>query len=125
MLRPSRQAIVLGGVVVLAIAGALVVLLAKPLGVDIGFWFDPISVDALTTLPERLGVEITASEMKTIESVAVQEISHAFREFQVGLSNRRGATYRVRVVDSMRHPIFTMARHAGTSPARCWKSVSA
>jgi hypothetical protein len=105
MNRPSRQAVVLGGFAVLAVTGTLVVLLAKPRGADIGFWFDPISADTLATLPERLGGELTAAEMKTIESVAVQEISYAFRDFKVGLSERRDATYRVRVVDSLRYPI--------------------
>ena len=104
MLRPTRQAIVLSGVVLLVIAATLVVLLSTPRGADAGFWFDPISPDTLATLPERLGGEITPAEMKTIESVAVQEIAHAFREFQVALSDRRSATYRVRVVDSLRHP---------------------
>jgi hypothetical protein len=107
MLRPSRQTIVLSAVVLLAAAGTLVALLSKPRGADIGFWFDPISADTLSTLPERIGGGPTAAEMTTIESVAVQEISHAFRDFKVGLSGRRDATYRVRVVDSLRHPIFT------------------
>jgi hypothetical protein len=89
----------------LAVAGTLVVLLSKPRGTDAGFWFDAISADTLATLPERLGGGISASEMKTIESVAVQEISYAFRDFQVGLSDRRDATYRMRVVDSLRYPI--------------------
>jgi len=102
---PSRQGVVLGGVMLLAAAGTLGVLLSKPRGADVGFWFDAISADTLATLPERLGGEITASEMKTIETVAVREISHAFRDFQVGLSDRRDATYRVRVVDSLRYPI--------------------
>ena len=53
MLAPSRQTIVLGGVMLLAVAGTLVVLLSKPRGADIGFWFDPISADTLATLPEK------------------------------------------------------------------------
>lgn len=105
MLRPSRQGVVLGCVTLLAVAGALVVLLSKPRGADVGFWFDPIRADTLATLPERLGGEITPPEMKMIESVAVKEIAHAFQDFQVGLSDRRDATYRVRVVDSLRYPI--------------------
>ena len=105
MPRPSRQAIVLGGVILLAVAGTLVVVLSKPRGVDIGFWFDPIAADTLETLPERLGGELSGAEMKEIESVAVQEIASAFRDFRVALSERRNATYRVRVVDSLRYPI--------------------
>ncbi len=105
MLRPSRQGVVLGGVTLLAVAGALVVLLSKPRGADVGFWFDVIGADTLATLPERFGGQITPPEMKTIETVAVQEIANAFQDFQVELSDRRDATYRVRVVDSLRYPI--------------------
>jgi hypothetical protein len=104
-MRPSRQGVVLGGVMLLAASGTLAVLLSKPGGADVGFWFETMSADTLATLPERLGGAITASDMETIESVAVQEISHAFRDFQVRLSDRHDATYRVRVVDSLRYPI--------------------
>lgn len=105
MPRPSRQTIVLGGVILLAVAGTLVVLWSNPRGVEIGFWFDPISADTLETLPERLGGELSDGEMKAIEAVAVQEIASAFRDFQVALSEQRNAPYRVRVVDSLRYPI--------------------
>ena len=93
MPRPSRQTIVLGGVMLLAVAGTLVVLLSNPRGVDIGFWFDPISADTLETLPERLGGELSGAEMKTIEVVAVQEIAPHFETFR--LHSLKGGTPRI------------------------------
>ena len=106
MRAPSRQSIVLGSALLLAVVATLVAVRSKPRGVDIGFWFDLISADTLQTLPERLTGGIVSADMNLIEAIAVQEILHAFREFQVSVSDRRNATYRVRVVDTLHNPMF-------------------
>jgi hypothetical protein len=105
MPRPSRQAVVLAGLSLLAVFGTLMVVRSKPRRVDAGFWFDPITADTLETLPEKFGGRITAAEMGTIESVAAQEIDNAFRSFHVSFSSSRKATHRIRVVDSLRNPM--------------------
>ena len=106
---PSRQTIVLSVVMLSAIAGTLMVIRSKPSEVTIGFWFDSINDDTLHTVPERLAGGIDSSDLSTIESIAKAEIARAFNDFQVTLTNRRDATYRVRVVDSLRHPISPQA----------------
>ena len=109
MVVPSRQASVLIAVTLSVAVGTLMVLRSNPAGARIGFWFDPISPDTLQTLPERFGDEIGAADLKKIESIAVAEITHAFRDFQVVLTSPKEASYRVRVVDTLRLPFAPRA----------------
>lgn len=109
MRAPSRQATVLLAVSLSVVVGTLIALRSKPTGATIAFWFDPISDDTLATLPEQFGAPIHFSELTDIESIARAEIAHAFREFQIALTSPSTATYRVRVVDSLRLPFAPSA----------------
>ena len=102
MVRPSKQLLVIGSVLLL---GAVWVLW---LGVrsagrarDAGFWFEPVTFDS-----SALGGPITAQELETIASVARSEVVHAFAGLPVVVSDRRDATYRVRVVQGLTDPRF-------------------
>jgi hypothetical protein len=106
---PSRQAIVLGAVLVAVAIVTVALFRSKPSGVTIGFWFEPITDDTLQTVPERLTGGVTEVDLKTIETMAIAEIRRAFADFQVSVTDRRDANYRVRVVDSLRHPMFPRA----------------
>ncbi len=89
----------------IAIAAVFVVARSKPRPVTIGFWFDPISSSTTDTLPEKFGSGITGPDMDVVESVAREEVSIAFRDFPVSMTDSRRATYRVRVVENLRHPM--------------------
>lgn len=104
MVVPSRQATVLLLVSVSALIATVSVLRSKPAGARIAFWFDRISDDTLRTLPERFGRPIDASELKSIESIAVDEIAYAFKDFQIAFTTPAAAAYRIRVVDTLRIP---------------------
>jgi hypothetical protein len=102
-----------------AVAGALAVaalgcgLSARwsPRSIDAGFWFEPVAYEST-----RLGEPITAAELKTIESVARSEIRDAFRAFDITVSDRREARYRVRVVQELRNAqMWRVAWVAGES----------
>ncbi len=104
MAAPSRQTIVLAVVTLVVAAATLTAIRSKPSGTTVGFWFEPLSSETLTGVPERLGI-IGADDLKAIESMAFAELAHAFKDFQVTVTERRDATYRVRVVDSLRNPL--------------------
>lgn len=87
-----------------AAAGMLTVIRSTPSGTTVGFWFDPIGQDTLTSVPERLG-SIGPGDLKAIESAAFAELARAFSDFQIEVTDRRDARYRVRVVDSLRNPL--------------------
>ncbi len=106
---PSRQIVIFGGTMLVAAGAAIAMVLSSPRGADIGFWFDPISAETLGTVPERLDRGIEAEDLRAIESIARDEVAHAFRDFQVRLSGSPRATYRVRVVDSLRNPMAPRA----------------
>jgi hypothetical protein len=95
---------VLAVVTLVVAAATLTAIRSKPSGTTVGFWFEPISSETLTDVPERLGA-ISAGDLEVIESLAFAELAHAFRDFQVTVTARRDATYRVRVVDSLRNPL--------------------
>jgi hypothetical protein len=105
----SRQTLVLAAVLLPTVAGTVLVLRSKPAEATIAFWFDAVSDDTLRTVPERLGGGIVAAELKTIESIAIGEITDAFREFRITLTTADVATYRVRVVDSLSLPFAPRA----------------
>ena len=106
MFHPSRQVLV-GGAIVL-FTGAALVALAIGSRHDIiaaGFWFEPVTYDESEPMAERLGGPITDAEMQTIEKIAREEIARAYAGLRLGFSNRRDATYRVRVVQRLRNPM--------------------
>jgi hypothetical protein len=77
--------------------------------VNAGFWFETVSFEASQPMADRLGGAITPAEMKTIQSIAFSEITRAFYGFAVVFSNSRDANYRMRVVQSLRHPMAPRA----------------
>jgi hypothetical protein len=106
MSRPSRQAFVLAAVLLLAVAAvAVLAARSKERVIDAAFWFETVEFDASEAQVDRLGGPITPDEMTAIESMAVAEVRRAFDGFRVAFSERRNATYRVRVVQSLRHPM--------------------
>ena len=106
---PSRPTLVFVAVLLATVVGTLLVLRSKPSGATIAFWVDRVSDDTLRTVPEQLNGGIEAADLKTIESVAISEIIHAFREFRITLTAPESATYRVRVVDSLVLPFAPRA----------------
>lgn len=65
--------------------------------VHAGFWFEPVSYES-----PRLGGRLTADELNTIAAVAQAELVTAFGGFNISLTDRRDARYRVRVVPEVR-----------------------
>ena len=72
---------------------------AQPTVVEAGFWFDPV-----TFTSARLGGALTAGDRATIEDVARAELGRAFAGLPIRLSDRRDATYRLRVVQAVYDP---------------------
>jgi hypothetical protein len=64
---------------------------------DAGFWFEDVKFAS-----PRLGAPVTSAEIETIARVARSELSKAFQGLRITLSDRRDATYRVRVVQRLR-----------------------
>jgi hypothetical protein len=64
---------------------------------DAGFWFEDV-----TFASPRLGAPVTSAEIETIARVARSELAKAFQGLPITLSDRRDATYRVRVVQRLR-----------------------
>jgi len=106
---PSRHIAVLGGALLVAAGATLAVGSSSVRHVEVGFWLEPISEETTETLPERFGAGISRDEMKRIESIAFEEVVQAFRGFPVTVSRERGARYRVRVVENLRHVIAPWA----------------
>ena len=104
MAAPSRQSIVLAVILLMAAGGMFTVIRSKPSGASVGFWFDPIGQETLTSVPERLGT-IGPGDLKVIETVAFAELGRAFRDFQIEVTPNRDAAYRVRVVERLRNPL--------------------
>jgi hypothetical protein len=69
--------------------------------VEAGFWFEPVAFASA-----RLGGAVTDTEFGTIAAVARLELDAAFADLGITLSDRRGATFRVRVVDELRDMRF-------------------
>jgi hypothetical protein len=106
MPKASRQGFVITAVVLLAIAAvAWSGAHSKHRAVNAGFWFETVSFEASEPMADRLGGAITSAEMKTIESVAFWEVERAFDGFSVEFSHGRDATYRMRVVQRLQHPM--------------------
>jgi hypothetical protein len=68
---------------------------------EAGVWFEPLRFRSVD-----LDGFITATDLKTVESVARAEIVRAFAGLPIEITDRRDAPYRVRVVESVRDPRF-------------------
>jgi hypothetical protein len=110
MRKPSRQAFVIAAVLLLAVtAVAWSGARSKHRIARAGFWFETVTFDATEAMAHRLGGAIASDEMKTIESIAFSEVIRAFHGFGVEFSHSRDATYRMRVVQSLRHAMAPRA----------------
>jgi hypothetical protein len=104
MLRIPRH-VVVGGVSLLVAATAGLFVLRSGSGTtNLAFWFDTISDDARTTLPDRLPDGVSPEDMRLIEAASREEIVRAFRGYPIAIVERVAAHYRVRVVDSLNGP---------------------
>ncbi len=70
---------------------------SRPPGLEAGFWFD-----AVTFRSVRLGGAITRVDIAEIESVARGELLRAFAGLPIRISDRRDATFRLRVAQEVR-----------------------
>jgi len=97
LLGPARQVVVISCAVLAGGASCwLLAARSERRLVDAGFWFEPVTYNS-----EKLGGPITTEEIATVASVARSEIAHAFAGLPIELSDRRDATYRVRVVQNV------------------------
>ena len=95
----ASTGIAIGAVVAAAsIAGALE-LLSRDNVVTIGFWFEDATFELHD--PARLGGPLTLDEQQRIRNVARREIEQAFAEFRIEVTDRRDASYRVRVSQAL------------------------
>ena len=72
---------------------------AEPRAAEAGFWFEDVTFSS-----PRLGTPITSADVETIARVARAELARAFQGLPIRLSDRRDATYRIRVVQRLRDP---------------------
>ena len=96
-----RHVIVVGIVVILMAAAWLLVAGSRSATTELAFWFEPIHSDARTALPERLAGDISADDMKVIESVSREEIARAFDLYPISIVGRAAVQYHVRVTDGL------------------------
>lgn len=73
----------------------------RPAETEAGFWFDRVTFRSV-----RLGGEVTATDLATIEGLARAELASAFAGLPIRFSNRRDAFYRIRVTQEVRDPRF-------------------
>jgi hypothetical protein len=95
----ASQASVCAALVAAALVSWTLAERSQPAVVEAGFWFDHV-----TFASARLGGGITAADLSTIEDVARGEVTRAFRGLPIRVSDRRDATYRVRVVQAVYDP---------------------
>jgi hypothetical protein len=96
--QPSRQVVAIGCALLVGVVVWTWLAAARSSQriADAGFWFEPVTFES-----SALSTPLTPQEMKTIESVAWSEITRAFAGLRITFSNRRDATYRVRVVPKL------------------------
>jgi hypothetical protein len=107
----------LASAVVLAIASTLVLAqrLSRDRVVEAALWFDEVTFDASEVEADRLGGGITGPEMARIKAVAMSELRAAFAGLRIAFTENPDATYAVRVVQTLRNPIFRRGIFAGES----------
>jgi hypothetical protein len=101
-LHEHRQALTIW--FVLLVAGMFVWLVAvQSTGrvIEAGFWFEDVTFDASEVGTDRLGGPITRPEVDRIKSIAWTELRAAYAGFRIAFSERRNATYRIRVLQEL------------------------
>ena len=94
--RISRQAAVVGWLLVAAAAVGCAGGVLDCRVVDAGFWFEPVTYQSA-----KLGGAVTSNDIATIAAVARAELTDAFAGLSIRFSSRRDAKYRVRVVPQL------------------------
>jgi hypothetical protein len=106
----TRQALVIVVLLLLSASGVgWSAVRSKDRDVDAGFWFELVAFDASEPMAARLGGPLSPDEISTIGSVARSELTRAFAPFRVRFTASRNATYRMRVVQSLRLPVYPKA----------------
>ena len=82
---------------VLLLAACSLVNAGAPRPVEFGFWFD----DGLAYRSSRIGDPLTSDELVSVEQTARAEIERAFSDFDVTVSARHDARFRVHVVEQL------------------------
>lgn len=70
---------------------------ARPGVVEAGFWFDEIAFRSV-----RLGGALTREDVRAIEAAARAELDRAFAGLPIRVTDRRDATFRIRVAQEVR-----------------------
>jgi hypothetical protein len=98
----------------LAIGSLCVLTACERRPVELGFWIEPQTFQS-----PRIGEPITAAEYATIDAVARAEIGWAFAGYDVVLSDRRTARFRVAVKPALKdwRMLRRSATYAGESRA--------
>jgi hypothetical protein len=64
---------------------------------EAGFWFEPVRFHSAV-----VGGELTGADVDAIATVARDELRRAFAGLPIAITDRRGATYRIRVIQEVR-----------------------
>jgi hypothetical protein len=64
---------------------------------EAGFWFEPVRFHSAV-----VGGELTGADVDAIAAVARDELRRAFAGLPIAITDRRGATYRIRVIQEVR-----------------------
>ena len=85
---------------------------------SVGFWFERDHFDLPPDIARTLGGALSAPDMAAIETVATDEVAHAFQAFNVAITDRRDAFWRVEVVPSLpaRGPLPRAGASIGLGP---------
>src|SRR5262249_13771804 len=68
---------------------------------SVGFWFERHHFDLPSDIVRTLGGDLGAEDMTAIEALALGEVERAFAGFNVAVTDRRDAFWRVEVVPSL------------------------
>jgi hypothetical protein len=93
MIAPGRRPTM---AIVAALAVSVAACARKPRA-EAGFWFEPVTFRSAV-----LGGELGPDDLAVVASVARAELTHAFDGVPITISDRRDATYRVRVIQEVR-----------------------
>jgi hypothetical protein len=81
---------------VVGISAALIVSCGSGRPVEAGFWFEPVTFRSAV-----LGGELTPADLAIVQRVARAELTAAFAGLPIVISDRRDATFRVRVIQEV------------------------